>query len=297
MAKLIQRVKHFSAITLAVIAASTASSPALADSEQILTRIEANTGATLNAVQSLPQYIQAGIGYFRAMMSKDDTTQTADMQKNFTQLYNDNATVANSTIDLQQPMLKDFFGPKITPQNLPSANDLVYQSLYGMLYFNPDPRATTNFKPNSPLEYVKNASGIRINHALPSYSWQGKDEHKQRYVGYYTSVSAVQTFNAYLMSQLYADYQNGHKLTGTQNTLMTQASSPDWFTQVGKENIGIVFRQILLYNSQMFVMLTRLLDVEKQILTAQAMTNTLLITLNAANEDILVKKAAGTIPD
>jgi hypothetical protein len=292
-----KRMKKLSSYLLTVVAVSIAISPAYAASDPVLVSIERNTRATMDSVNSLPQYIQSGIAYFTAMLSKDDSTDTANLQKNFTQLYNDNATVANSTIDLQPQMLKEFFGTKITPQVLPSANDLVFQSLYGMLYFNPDPRATNNFKPNPPLEYIKNASGVRINHVLPSASWQGKDIHKQRYSGYYPSVSAAQTFNAYIMSQLYADYQNGHKLSETQTNLVTQASSPSWFTQVGSESIGIVFRQILLYNSQVFVLLTRLLDVEKQILTAQAMTNTLLITLNSANEDILVKKASGVIPD
>ena len=105
------------------------------------------------------------------------------------------------------------------------------------------------------------------------------------------TISAIQTYNAYLLSQVYSDYVNGTQLTQQQNSLMQQASNAAWFTQVASENIGLVLRQILMYNSQVYVLLSQLVQTQKQALAAQAMTNTLIVIGNEFTGSQLLLRA------
>ena len=134
---------------------------------------------------------------------------------------------------------------------------------------------------------------MNITHTIPGPNWRGTEENKQKYLSYYSSISAIQTFNGYLLSQLYADYVNGRQYTQQQTALIQQASSSDWFTHVASESIGVVLRKILMYNSQLYVLMTELVQTQKQLLSAQAMTNTLLIIGNQFTENQLISKATG----
>lgn len=230
----------------------------------------------------------------------DDSKTTQDMQSDFSQYYKDMTDDTNLQRSMQGKMLNFYFGPKATEKTLPNANDLSYSYLYGEGRFKPDPRAESmkGEDQNPAFYYVMNASGLNIPHVLPPElgSWQGPIKAQSNYSSFYNTISAVSTFDGYVLSDLYVDYKNQHKLTDTQNKLLQRATSGDWFVQVSKESLGIVMRQILMYDSQMFVLMVKLLDTEKQALTAHAMTNTLLILLNQQNEDTLLKKATGVMP-
>jgi membrane-bound inhibitor of C-type lysozyme len=105
----------------------------------------------------------------------------------------------------------------------------------------------------------------------------------------------VQTFNGYVLSQLYEDVKNG--VAAAQTTLINQASDPaNWFATITTESIGAVLRQTLMYQSQSYIVLTQLLQTEKMLLAAQTMNNTLLVLSNQSNESFMLRKAVAKMP-
>lgn len=107
---------------------------------------------------------------------------------------------------------------------------------------------------------------------------------------------AVESFNAFILSSQLVDAQKGAPLSEAQVKLIAQASGSDWAKQVATEELGKVLRQILLFQSQTYVLLSDLIQTQKQLLTAQVMNNALLIITNQNNETILVSKAQGVRP-
>ena len=278
------------ALTLSVIYIS----PIKAESaETYLAIISQNTTAILANVNNLPSYLTSLAELAQGWLNPDTSDATANLQSNFTGLANAVLKNTSTQLSAQQKLLSDFFGPSTTPTTLPYANDLTYQTLLGQPYFNPDPRNAGGGNVDSAYNYVKNASGINITHTAPSPTWKGTVSNQIKYSNYYSTISAVQTFNAYVMSTLYADFTNGAQVGTLQTTLMQQASSSDWFTQAASENIGVVLRQILIYDSQIYVTLNQMLQTQRQMLAAQAMSNTLVIIGNQFTENSLLGKATG----
>ena len=195
--------------------------------------------------------------------------------------------------DLQKPLMERFFGP-ITPLDVNYANDVTYGSLIGRPFFDTDPRDTKGHKVDYSYNYLKNVAGLNITHTAPNLNWGGGIENITKYQNFYTTVSAIQSYSAYVLSQMYADETSGKSLTTQQLQLTLQASDPSWLTKVATEEIGIVFRQILLYNSQTYVVMTQLLQAQKQMLSTLAMTNTLIVIGDSFTENQLLNKA--TIP-
>lgn len=267
--------------------------------EEYLYNIMQNTYGILLAVNNLPVYMQTLTDMANAWLMKDESDGTATLQGMFADMSNTYLAANDARPPLQPQLLQDLF-QKATTATLPNANDLSYQTLLGMPYFAQDPRNPPGQKPppnDPPYNYIKNASGISISHVMPSRNtFIGPDQDQTKYESFYNTLMSVESFNAYVMSGLYVDYLNGGKLTEIQNTLISQASNSDWFSQVAAERIGVVLRQILMYISQSFVLQTQMIQLQKQALTAQIMTNTLLIA-NASNaEQTLLQKASGIAP-
>lgn len=250
------------------------------------------TYGTLVAVNNLPNYLQPLTELSLAWLSPDKSETTANLQSNFASITDTLKKNSETQSSLLQRLQQDYFGPSVTKDTLPFVNDLTYSTLMEQPYLSPDPRQANDKNVNPTYNYLKNAAGLTINHPLPNTGWAGTSDKKQEYINYYSTISAVQTFNGYLLAQLYTNNQ----LSKSQTSLIEQASSSDWFTQVATEDIGIVLRQLLMYNSQVFVMLTQLLQAQRQQLAAQAMSNTMLILNNQNNETMLIKGAQGTLP-
>ena len=129
---------------------------------------------------------------------------------------------------------------------------------------------------------------------MPGNNWQGSKNSVDKYSNYYNTIMSVESFNGYILSNQYAD---GAQFNNLQNTLIKQASDgQSWFSQVATENMSTVLRQILMYESQVFVLLSQLVQTQRQMVTAQAMTNTLLIAVNQNNETQLVASAQNVRP-
>ena len=236
------------------------------------------------------KYTYAILTFINAWILPDTSQTTANMQYAFTNLANGVAQDAATQNALQSQITQEF----LQGVAMPEINDMAYQTLLGQLSVSPDPRGK-NATPA--YNYIKNAAGLNITFPLPDNSkWTGNDNDKTNYKNFYMTVTAIQTYSAYLLSQVYADYSNKTQLTQQQNALMQQASSGSWFTQVASENIGLVLRQILMYNSQIYVLLTQLLQTQKQSLAAQAMTNTLIVIGNEFTGNQLLMRASKPQP-
>lgn len=234
-----------------------------------------------------------------ALLASDDSDASAKLQGDVATYNNQVISNINSQIaDSNQTFVKDIFSQNgraanPTPNNLPFANQLTYTTLFGVPYF-PYNSVAGDPKTDAKL-YVENASGAIIPHAVPSSSFSGSTIDQDNYARYYRTITAVQTFNTYLLSDLYYDSQNKTPLTALQEKLILDASdSQNWFAQVASEKMGIVFRQMLLFTSQIYVLMVQTIHLQKEMLAAQAMTNTLLIMGNQFTEVNLLRNAKGT---
>lgn len=246
---------------------------------------------TLKAVNDVPFYLETMSTASLDLIAPDNSQSTAELQSQLTDftatLQQRNKNRDALQMDLTKNiLLKDALASAYTNTY---ANELTYLSLLGQPVVPPDPKKNIDFAKN----YVSNLAGIRAEHVIPKVTWRG--EGVRAYENYYKTVMAIESYNQYILSDLYVDYQSGNKLSELQNSLIEKASSKTWFTEVSSAYIGIVLRQILMYESQMYILLNELLKTQKQLVYTQAMNNSLLILNNTTNEDVLVRKATGTM--
>ncbi|MEO8963873.1 MAG: hypothetical protein ABI370_04295 [Gammaproteobacteria bacterium] len=223
-----------------------------------------------------------------------DTSDTTSALQSTLASYTNTATnsMAQNTpdktgIQLQQQLTNDFFGSSLG--DVTQANDITFLTMLGSPIYPSDPRG--DGAGDIAYNFIKNASGINMTHTAPSDQWRGSKDNKDKYTSFYNTISSIQSYNAYVLGQMYADYKNG--MTNQTSALMQQAGNSNWFSQVASENIGYVLRQILMYNSESFVLLAQLLQTQRQMAEAQAMTNTLIVIGNQFTENQLIAKARG----
>lgn len=265
--------------------------------------------AILNDINQFPAYIESITEMAEDWLEPDESDFTATNQATFTllgQQYMANNQYQNQ---VQSRLLTDLFN--INNSNavkMPYVNDLTYTTLLGSPILSPDPRtnppANSGITPAVNLDpaynYIKNASGLVVPLTPPSNSWSGPTQARTDYTNMYKTLASVQTFNAYVLGGLYAQYKSQNDLTKAGKTnqtqfLIQQATNPNWFTQVASEKLGVVLRQILLFDSQSYVLLSQMQETQKQALAAQAMTNSLLILINQNSNYLLLQRAQGTL--
>lgn len=189
--------------------------------------------------------------------------------------------------DIMDRPLADFEGKNpIILADVPNVNEISFSSLVGA-----PPVAN---KPVDLYGYVKNAAAVNSLRPVPDSSWEGDDDSKERYKNYYDTVTSIESFDAYVISQLATD--SLLKVDENRNQLLAFATSSDFFSKIATEELGRVLRQILLFTSQTFVVNAELQKNLKEMVAAQAMTNTMLIKLNELNEFNLAKNAKGKDP-
>ncbi len=271
-----------------------------------LYNIMINTYGTLQAINNLPNYFTNFGQFIQSWMKTDDSTTTSQIQSSFASLgsafVNDtntqNSGQTQLIIDLiNQSSMNPNPAPKSQTQaiaqiiaQVPNLNELSYSTLVGA------PPAPKVMASSSAYNYIKNAGGITLSHIIPGLNWQGAQKDQTKYQSYYNTVMAAESFNGYVLSNQLADSQNGNAVTTLQATLTAQASDSSWIAQIATEELGKVLRQILMYNSQNYVLLTQLVQTQRLALSAQAMTNALLILGNQNTEVLLVSKAQGVKP-
>ena len=174
------------------------------------------------------------------------------------------------------------------PSALPNANDLVYSTLSGQPYFSPDPRGGSV---NPALNYAMHASAGDHPHVVPGPAFAGSVSDQVAYAKYIDTVLAAQSFGAtVLTNHALADVKN---VNPALESLLAQAKDPSATAAIATEDIGLVVRQLLLVERQNLVLLSELVQTEKQLLAAQAITNALLISTGTVVEKQLLAKAQG----
>lgn len=261
------------------------------------------TNGTMVAVQNLPTYFHGYLEMANGLMAQDDGKDgnpsiIMNTQSDFATLgvgtvmsdktQNSSALQTQIFADLLGVKVSDFQGkdPKIK-QSFPdiSVNDLAYGSMIGAKPLQNDG--------NNPYNYVKNAALFNMPHAIPDSSWQGRQEDIEKYQNYFYSIAAIQSFNSYVLSQMASDATNNAGAIAHQEALVTQATNSGWIAQIATEEIGKVLRQILLFESQNFVMNMQIMKYTRTLAMNQAMTNSLLILFNQLQENQMVRNAKG----
>lgn len=286
-----------SAITLSCFAISNIN--AANGGPDYLAIIAQNTTNILEKVNNIPDYINNISAYILNWQKTDDSQSTADMQVSFDIIGKMPAQIAATQLNMQQQIVADMLEismtdlttPKDNPtvlKRLPQINSLSYTTMLG--------RPPVDKGTKSPYDYLKNAAALNIKHEIPLPSWGGSADAQTKYKAYYDTVSAVESYDAYILSGLLAEAQNGNQLTTAQNNLLTQASNSSWIAQVATEELGKVLRQILMFQSQTYVLLTQMLQTQKQQLNATVMTNSLLVVNAQMVELQLASRAKGVSP-
>lgn len=309
--------KKFIALMATALALTVVIVPNLAaqgDSTSLLQLIANNTSGILQQVNTAPStlsnVLQSLATYITSWTSNDTSKFTTQAQGIF---GNIGASITNSTnaqLGMQPQLLATQLSPLPpsapfttanikAPSNapnsilsiLPNVNDLSYASLLGTP---PSPKAPNAAQ--SPYNYVVNASGITLAHVMPGLNWQGNVSDQAKYRNYYNTIMASESFNAYVLSNQYAQSQNNNGLIAAQNQLISLATSTNWFTSIASQELGVVLRQILMFESQNYVLMTQFMQIQNQLLAAQVMTNSLLIASAQNTETLLVSKAQGVSP-
>lgn len=264
--------------------------------EQLLELIRQNTYETLKRVNELPDYLRQFGEFMFNWSQADDSDNTANLQANFTQLGNVILYATDpKAIQTQTVLNQDLLGidPK-NPGNFLNANDLTYSTLIGNRFLNPDPRPVNPKTPIVPeYNYIKNASGINIPHERPQPAWQGRRVAQIKYQSLYNTIMAAESFGG---NTLISQYLEGNQYLKFQRDLVKKAVDPNFFVEVASQDLGVVFRQLLLFQSQIYVLLTQLVQTQKQLLTAQVINNTLIIASLIPAETGLLANAQGITP-
>lgn len=272
-----------------------------ASAQQQVQDVSAENSLTsiLAVVNQLPTYLK-GVATMAAtfLASDNQSTDPVNWSTNWTNeqtwlsgLATSASTNQANQITLQQSLLTSFFGSSNiaagTPQNL---NDLSYTTLLGQPLLSPDPRSGVN----ASLNYITNAAGLGISYPIPGSGWRGNQQAQKNYISFYNTLTAVQTYNAYVLSGLYEDSQTYSNDSSLRSQLITQSTNANWFTSVITNDLGWVMRQILLFSSQSYILMDQLVQTQKQMLATLAMTNSLLIANSGFQANTLISKAQGS---
>jgi hypothetical protein len=163
----------------------------------------------------------------------------------------------------------------------PDPNQVTFGTLVGRPY---DRVLSESASKAEAYKYVKNAGGLNIRHEYV------RNDPSQEIQDYYAEVNrslAIQSFNGYVLGYIYADH--GHRSKIDQQ-LAVQASNNEWQKQVYTEPPSDVLRQMLMFESQMYLQQARLIELQRDSLTAQVMTNALLLQDAKIREDQMLNK-------
>lgn len=235
--------------------------------------------------------------FFLAWINPDTTSSTAQIQQDFTNYMNYTWQNQSDQITLQAqsngPLLASHFFGKTLPANV---NQLSYTTVLGAPLNGDSSNLQSDIQ-----NYVINAAALNITHYSPSKVNGNNAAAVAAYTNFYNTITAVQSYSAYILGDIIVNYQNlndpnNHfKLSVLQENLKNEASSPTWFTQIASENIGLVLRQLLMFQSQTYILMLQMVESQKQQLALSAMSNSLVVLGNQFNENELLGKATGAI--
>lgn len=265
--------------------------------EQLLEAIRVNTYETLGRINELPSYLQQ-LGEFMYAWTKEDKSNfTANLQLDFSQMGNVLllGLEPDNVKSTQNALNKDLLGPNPTVDSIWYANDLVYSTLLGNPFFADDPRKDRTGKliANPQYNYIKNVSGINLMHIRPGTNWQGTRSNQDKYQNYFNTIMAAESFGG---NALISHYLEGNQFNVIQQKLLLKATDSNWMAEVASEDIGLVLRQLLLFQSQLYVLMTQSVQLQKQVIVAQVAGNSIAIAGFTPLETLLSANAQGVQP-
>jgi len=241
----------------------------------LLQSILAETQAILYKINLLPTYIEDITKMAHDFNVIDDKSNViANLQANFATLTYNDYTSHIQQIDLSNMLTKRFL---MAGGDLPSnAYELGYSILTnGNNLVAPIPGENLTAQNQKRKEgrdnYLAYISGSNIIFKQVEPSWSSSA--KKNYQSIYNTIAAISSYNAFILSDLYTNQAN----EDTRLSLIDQATNSSWFKTVSSEALGLVLRHTLMYMSQIYVELDQMIKLQQKQVTAQAMTNTLLI--------------------
>lgn len=289
-----------------------------ASTEQLLEMIRQNTEQTVDLARYIATDMHALLNYFVQENSADgveDQNNPNSVSEVFSwnnylskfqqivngtvnsRLYQNDSNVQRSLFAEQLGVSGDDFNSPLGGlirarilSRIPNINDLAYGTAIGIA------PVQANGVSTDPYGYIKTASGFFINHPIPDKTWKGKKDEIELYKRYFNTLTAVTSYDSYVLSQLKADAERNSQLFTLQNDMMRTVSSSQYLSQIGGQSTGKVWRQLLLFTTQLFVINVQMQTYMRQMLQAQVMTNTLLMVLNQQNEGQIIRRAKGLGP-
>jgi hypothetical protein len=253
--------------------------------------IRNTTYAILAKMNESPAYIEEITKMAMSWNSTEDPTQSIpNNQYAFSMLDANYNALAGQQVNLAKDLTKQMLYGNVKENEEPTlpknANELNYPTILGQMIADQGNTSQENLTKS----YINNTSGVTFIQEPPSKRWRDT-ETARKYASLYNSLSAIKSFNAYVLTGL-SNQKDTDKLNGY---LTDQASNSTWFGQVASEPLGMVFRQMLMYNSQIYVQLNRMMKLQQQMLYSQAMANTLtMIQLQQVTGELLYQRAQQT---
>lgn len=276
-------------------------------SAKLLADIRQYTHDILDRVNKLPDYIQAMTALATSWLDSTDESKSIEINGS---LFSMLASARNANIEDQINQTKAstrlFLGKN---NKIETINDFSYTTLLGAPLVSPN--KTTGDLTQSINNYIKNASGSNLPMVAPDPEWKNQSQERQDYYTLYSTLASVQSYNSYIFNKAYADRQGRTRYpegipsrkkgdaASVQDILaasVENASSTKWYATVASESIGLVLRQLLVFTSQNYILLEKILETQQDALMAQAMTNTLLMQNAGIGQGrLLYKQATGAI--
>ncbi len=228
--------------------------------------------------------------YIASWLDTDDKNNYIPINGTLFSLFNQSSgTDETSRLSYTNTLVKLYYGGSV-PKD---ANDYSYTTLR-QTYLNSYPSGSQqqSLISKSIANYMQYVSGNGIRLDSPDDSWvSNKASASQKsYYALYKTMAAMQSYNDYIISKLMIDQQantsypkgipsrsEGQAANTTDILAATTdlAGSSSWYSDVGSESLGLVLRQMLIFNSQMYILLTRIYQTEQQMLVAQSLANAL----------------------
>lgn len=292
-------------------------------SSNILTAIKADTGNILAVVNQIPALITNTLNElieFKKDVTRQESGDNKPMPQIYTmrsnmsalgQLFQDGiATDPNSsnkdienTNNILLKQQKDAFAasqsyggtvltadsfiskqkkPAPILEKIPNVDDLSYTTAIGL-------SSLIDNTTKAPDNYINAVSGANFMHFTPLVDPTNISQ--KQYKDYFKLTYSIQSFNNYVIGKYLL---RGASVSKNQSALYGKASSDSYLVSITSQPIGYVLRDILLFQSQNYVLTSKLVELQRETLMAQVMTNALLIAANRQNESALYDKSQQT---
>lgn len=239
----------------------------------LLAKLNATTYTILDSVNKIPTYVVDITQMAQNLNSTNDQSNImgnyqyafANLQQINTQSISTQMT--NSQNATSQFLMAGSFDPSnpVLPQN---ANELNYSILFNKTL--PNTQAPQNMQA-SQQNFINNLAGMGTILKQPSPAWK-KSTAASNYMGFYNAIAAINSYNAYTLNGMLAQPASND----LNNYLIGVSSNSDWFKNVASEPLGVVVRQILMFTSQIYVLLNQLITLQQNMLGEMATLNTLI---------------------